>query len=120
MDPERGTSGNGSTGLMDEARSPRSFVTGFPDGNDGPNRFEEWLTKLEFEPKRTYAIEFASFVLGDAPRPERPSADWAVRVETKVQRLLSPGEARVTRPHSESGEPLTSIDGVMRMLGFDE
>ena len=55
----------------------------------GDARLEQWIKKLQYEPKRTYARRYAGFVRGKGTRPQRPNADWAVRVERKVDRLLS-------------------------------
>lgn len=47
-----------------------------------------YLERLVFEPKRTYAEQYAEAILCGHPLPADPGTDWAIKARRKVTKLV--------------------------------
>ena len=97
-------------------------LEGCKDTGSSTRRFAEWVAKLEYEPKKRYAIQYAEYVLGVKPAPKQPSATWVPKTETKVRRLLGRA-ADMAQPSRLQGDdlsqPTPDVQQILSMLGFE-
>jgi uncharacterized membrane protein YkvA (DUF1232 family) len=54
-----------------------------------PAALKRWIDRLSYHPKKVYAQQYAEFCLNGRPKPRRPTAEWASRVEKKVEGALT-------------------------------